>query len=146
MFGRRRQTEQFCQARFVGFARWALASRLDPLGVLYAQGVVYLLLELDVRGSDCLRATRKPVRFHTKICRRRSDERYFACVGFFSATHEVIHPPSFERPSTCSRTEAGLHFSVQRFRASTLLRKSTPCATAARVGAASASAFSITKS
>jgi hypothetical protein len=95
---------------------------------------VYLLLELDVRGSDCLRATRKRVRFHTKICRRRSDERYFACVGFFSATHEVIHAPSFERPSTCSRTEAGLHFSVQRFRASTLLRKSTPCATGSTRG------------
>ena len=106
MFARGRKTEQFCEARFVRFARGTIASGLDPLGVLRAQGVMDLPLKLNVRSSDFGRGPRKRARFHTQTSRRRSEQRYFACVGFFTATHEVIQAPSFEIPSTCLRTDA----------------------------------------
>jgi hypothetical protein len=59
--------------------------------MLHAQGIVYLLLKLDVR-TDFVRR----VRFHRRKYWRPSRRRYFAYAGFSSTTCEVIRNPSFE--------------------------------------------------
>ena len=49
MFGRRRKSEKFGKARFVTLAYRTVAIWFNPFGMFLAQGIVYLLLKLNVR-------------------------------------------------------------------------------------------------
>jgi hypothetical protein len=80
---------------------------------------VYLLLKLNV-GLDFARKRWRSIRFHHQHHRQQSIGSDDACVGFFSATHEVINPPSFGigkralGPQTISRTYACDDFAALR--------------------------------
>lgn len=145
MFARGRNTEQFCQAQFIRFACGTIASGLDPFGMLHAQGIMYLLPKLDVRSSDPLRGTRKRVRFHIHIS-AAIRRMLFRVRGIFQC-YSRGDPCSLFREAGPGLAERTDECCVSlRFGARTLLRKSMAWVTATRVGAASASAFSITKS
>ena len=104
MFALGRQTEQCCEARFVILAGRTLSVRLDPFGMFRAQGVVDLVLKLNVR-LDFARNCRRSVCFHRQHHQSQSTVGDCACVGFSSATREVIVPPSFEIGGLSSCTE-----------------------------------------
>jgi hypothetical protein len=118
----------------------------DPLGALHAQGVVYLPLKLDVRNSDFVRGSRKRGHFHTQDISATIRRPLFRMRGIFQCYSRGDPRSLFReaRPGFGERTDECCV--SLRFGARTHLRKSMAWVTATRVGAASASAFSITKS
>ena len=105
MFVLGRKTEKLRQARFVILAGRTLSIRLDPFGMFLAQGVVDLVLKLNVR-PDFARNCRRSVCFHRQHHQSQSTVGDCACVGFSSATREVIVPPSFEIGRLCGSARA----------------------------------------
>ena len=90
-----RKTQQFCEARFVSFAHWTLAIRLNPFGMFPEQGFVHLPLKPNIR-LDFLSSPSRSVRLHGQDHRQKVKNSHCAWVGFSFATCGVIRPPSFE--------------------------------------------------
>jgi hypothetical protein len=64
-FGRLKKAKEFCEARLVRIAGRAIPVSLNPFGMLLAQGVVNLVLELNIRVNFASPAGRR-VHFHTR--------------------------------------------------------------------------------
>jgi hypothetical protein len=62
--------------------------------MLFAQGVVNLVLKLNVRVHLAI-AARRRVHFHIQCYRRSAEHGHCASVGFCGATYEVVLAPSF---------------------------------------------------
>jgi hypothetical protein len=62
---RLKNVEQFCEARLVRIAGRAISVSLNPFGMLLAQGVVNLVLKLNVRVNFAS-AVRRRVPFHVR--------------------------------------------------------------------------------
>jgi hypothetical protein len=62
---RLKNVEQFCEARLVRIAGRAISVSLNPFGMLLAQGVVNLVLKLNVRVNFAS-AVGRPVPFHVR--------------------------------------------------------------------------------
>ena len=97
--------EQFYQTRLVRITHGAFAIWLDPFGMFLTQRVVDLALKLNVL-LDSARKDWRSVGFHQQHHRRQSIGSEDACVGFCSATPEVICPLSFGIPLLLSRARA----------------------------------------
>jgi len=64
-FLRLKNAEQFCEAGFVRIAGRAISVSLNPFGMLLAQGVVNLVLKLNVRVSFASAVDRR-IPFHVR--------------------------------------------------------------------------------
>ena len=94
MFALRRESEQSREARLVNLAHRAFPIRLNPFGMFLTQRVVDLALKVNV-FLDFARKDWKSVSFHRRQHRQQSIGSEDACVGFWSATPEMVRPPSF---------------------------------------------------
>ncbi len=57
------KVEKFCETRLVRLAGRAIPVLVNPFGMLFAQGVVNLVLKLNVRANFAI-AARRRVHFH----------------------------------------------------------------------------------
>jgi hypothetical protein len=98
-FVRLKNVEEFCEARLVRLTGGAIPILLNPFGMLLAQGVMNLVLKLNVRANFARAALRR-VHFHIRRYRRLADCGHDASGGFCGATYEGILTPSLEIASS----------------------------------------------
>jgi len=98
-FVRLKNVEQFCKARLVRLTGRAIPVLLNPFGMLLTQGVMNLVLKLNVRANFA-RAARRRIHFHIRRYRRLADRGHNASGGFCGATYEGILAPSLEIASS----------------------------------------------
>ena len=95
VFSLGRKAQQFCEARFVSVAHGTFAVRLNPFRMFPEQGLVDLLLKLNV-SLNVVRTRLRRVRIHVEYDHQQATSSQCACVGFSVATHGATCPTSFE--------------------------------------------------